>query len=180
MDTVVNNTREAQNGSKNMAYNTPAEIAALRRMSPAQLRDKYLELFGEPSRSGNKDFLFKRLAWRIQSLTEGTLSERARARAAELARDADLRMTMPKQPTVTAGAQTSIRPAPPPVPGRLPLPGTVLTRSYRGRLLEVTVLPKGFEWEGEVYRSLTAVAQAVTGSHWNGLQFFGLKSKGEQ
>jgi hypothetical protein len=85
MDTVVNNTREAENGSMNMAYNAPAEIAALRRMTPAQLRDKYLAVFGEPSRSGNKDFLFKRLAWRIQSLTEGTLSERARLRAAELA-----------------------------------------------------------------------------------------------
>jgi Protein of unknown function (DUF2924) len=163
-----------------MVQNAKMEIAALRRMTPAELRNKYLEVFGEPSRSGNKDFLFKRLAWRIQSLTEGTLSERARTRAAELARDADLRMTMPRQPAVTAGAQTTVRAAPPTSPGRLPPPGTVLTRSYRGSLLEVTVLPKGFEWEGEVYRSLTAVAQAVTGSHWNGLQFFGLKGKGDQ
>src|SRR4028118_1407000 len=53
-------------------------IAALGRMTAAQLRAKYLEVFGEPSRSGNRDFLFKRLAWRIQSLAEGTLSERAR------------------------------------------------------------------------------------------------------
>jgi hypothetical protein len=177
MDTVVNNTREAEIGSKNMIQNAPAEIAALRRMSPAQLRDKYLELFGEPSRSGNKDFLFKRLAWRIQSLAEGSLSERARARAAELARDADLRMTLPKPPAVTPAAQRSAKPAPLVGPTRLPLPGTVLTRPYRGRLLEVTVLPKGFEYEGEVFRSLTAVAKAVTGAHWNGLAFFGLKDE---
>ena len=72
------------------------ELSALRRMSPAQLRDKYLEVFGEPSRSGNKDFLFKRVAWRIQSLAEGGLSARARRRAEELARDADVRLTMPR------------------------------------------------------------------------------------
>ena len=56
-------------------------LKALRQMNPRELRDKYLEVFGEPSRSGNKDFLFKRIAWRIQSLAQGTLSERARKRA---------------------------------------------------------------------------------------------------
>jgi len=56
-------------------------VEALGRMTVGQLREKYLEVFGEPSRSGNRDFLFKRLAWRIQSLAEGTLSERARRRA---------------------------------------------------------------------------------------------------
>src|ERR671912_706193 len=79
-------------------------IAALRRMTPAQLRDHYLEVFGEPSRSGNKDFLFKRIAWRIQSLTEGGLSERARRRAEELARDADIRTTLPRSPAATSDA----------------------------------------------------------------------------
>lgn len=57
-----------------------------------------------------------------------------------------------------------------------PIPGTVLAREYRGRLIEVTVLPKGFELDGQVYRSLSAAAKAVTGSHWNGLLFFGLKN----
>jgi hypothetical protein len=65
-------------------------IAPLRRMTVTQLRDRYLEVFGEPSRSGNKDFLSKRVAWRVQSLAEGGLSERARRRAEELARDADI------------------------------------------------------------------------------------------
>ena len=161
-----------------MPTNVSTELSALRHVTPAQLRDKYLEVFGEVSRTGNKDFLFKRVAWRIQSNAEGSLSERAKQRAAELARDADIRMTMPRQRDATAGAQTSIKPAPPPGPKRLPLPGTVLTRKYRGRLIETTVLPKGFEWEGQVYKSLTAVAEAVTGSHWNGFLFFGLKVEG--
>jgi Protein of unknown function (DUF2924) len=68
------------------------QIAALCGMPPAQLRDKYLEVFGEPTQSGNREFLFKRLAWRIQSLAVGGLSERARRRAQELVRDAAVRL----------------------------------------------------------------------------------------
>lgn len=158
-----------------MPQDVRSQIAALRRMTPGQLREKYLELFGEPSRSGNKDFLFKRLVWRVQSLAEGGLSERALRRATELARDADIRTTMPRVPKPADGAA-------PAATGQLvnktpgmPMPGAVLTRQYRGQTIEVTVLPKGFEWQGEVYRSLTAVAKAVTGSHWNGHLFFGLR-----
>jgi len=73
-------------------------VAALRRMTVGQLREKYLALFGEPTRSENRNFLFKRLAWRVQSMAEGTLSDRARRRADELARDADLRTTLPRPP----------------------------------------------------------------------------------
>ncbi len=57
--------------------NIEQTIAELRGMSAGQLREKYLEVMGEPSCSGNKDYLFKRLAWRLQSLAEGGLSERA-------------------------------------------------------------------------------------------------------
>ena len=158
-----------------MAQDIKADIAALKRMAAGQLRQKYLEIFGEPTRSGNKDFLVKRLAWRMQSLVEGGLSERARQRAAELARDADIRTTMPRQPEATPGATTRVVASPCSKAGNhLPIPGTVLTRPYRGRLIQVTVLPKGFEWEGEVYRSLSATAKAITGSHWSGHLFFGL------
>jgi hypothetical protein len=151
-------------------------ITALGRMTVGQLREQYLEAFGEPSRSGNRGFLFKRVAWRLQSLAEDTLSERARRRAEELARDADLRTTLPRPPKGTdAAAKTVALPAPKVTAhDRLPLPGTVLTRKYRGRQVEAKVLPHGFEYEGQVYRSLSAVAKAVTGSHWNGHLFFGL------
>ena len=153
-------------------------VAALGRMTVGQLRQKYQEVFGEPTRSGNRDFLFKRLAWRLQSLAEGTLSERAKRRAEELARDADLRLTVPRPPKARAeaGMMTVVMPAPKTVTAqdRLPLPGTVLTRKYRGQQVETKVLPHGFEYQGQVYRSLSAVAKAVTGSHWNGHLFFGL------
>src|SRR2546423_1543192 len=73
---------------KQATQNIQATITALERMTVPQLQAKYLEVFGEPSRSGNKDFLIKRIGWRIQSQAEGSLSERAKRRAEELARDA--------------------------------------------------------------------------------------------
>lgn len=57
---------------------------------------------------------------------------------------------------------------------RLPLPGTIITQEYKGQLLQVRVLIKGFEYAGEVYKSLSAVAKVVTGSHCNGFSFFRL------
>ncbi|MDB5322193.1 MAG: putative bacteriophage related protein [Phycisphaerales bacterium] len=156
-------------------------LAALERMTVTQLRAQYLSVFGEATRASNRHFLFKRLAWRIQSLAEGGLSERAKRRAAELARDADIRMTVPRPPK--AGEATATRTVAMPAPkltahDRLPIAGTVLTRMYRGKQVETKVLPRGFEYEGQVYRSLTAVAKAVTGSHWNGHLFFGLTGAG--
>ena len=153
-----------------------AALAALAGMTVAQLRTKYHEVFGEPTRSGNREFLTKRIAWRVQSMVEGTLSERARRRAEELARDADLRTTLPRPPKASDGAGTITLAAPitRSAHDRLPVPGTVLTRKYRGRQIEVKVLSQGFEYDGQGYRSLSAVAKAVTGSHWNGHLFFGL------
>jgi hypothetical protein len=57
-------------------------------------------------------------------------------------------------------------------------PGTIVTRQYKGRLLQAKVLRDGFEFEGEVYKSLSAVAKAATGTHWNGYHFFGLRKPG--
>jgi hypothetical protein len=166
---------------KNTAKGMEQTIAALKRMTVGQLRERYQEIFGEPTRSGNKDHLFKRIVWRIQSQAEGGLSERAKKRAEELARDADIRTTIPKS-TSTAnesggGKRVSARLS---VHDRLPIPGTIMTRKYRGKQVSVKVLPDGFEYEGETYRSLSAVAKAVTGSHWNGLLFFGLANGGDR
>ena len=161
--------------------NIAAEVKALGRMTVGGLREKYRAVFGEETRSGNKDFLRKRIAWRIQALAEGGLSERARRRAAELANDADLRIRPPRGEALLPGAATGgtvVRPFAPAHDRRLPMPGTVLTRDYRGETVAVTVLDGGFEYEGQVYRSLTAVARAVTGTHWNGFHFFRISRRG--
>lgn len=159
--------------------NVGKEIAVLKHMGAAELRAKYAEVFGEETRSRHKDYLVKRIAWRLQSLAEGDLSERARARAAELGNDADIRMSAPRTPAKAAPERTRMAEIRVSSDKRLPMPGTVIIREYKGRTVAVTVLPNGFEYEGEVYRSLSAVAKAVTGTHWNGYHFFDLLKGGD-
>jgi hypothetical protein len=147
-------------------------------MTVTQLRERYGEVFGEAARSFNKQHLVKRIAWRMQAMHEGDLSERARRRARELANDADLRIRPPAT-SVDAGADggtaTSAFHVEP--DDRLPMAGTMLTRTYKGQTLHVRVLPKGFEFDGEYYRSLSAVARKVTGAHWNGYHFFAVSGR---
>ncbi|MDP1798220.1 MAG: DUF2924 domain-containing protein [Planctomycetaceae bacterium] len=159
--------------------NIAREVTLMEGMTVDQLRTKYAEVFDEPCRSRHKQWLIKRIAWRMQANEEGDLSERARRRAMELANDADLRMMPPRQPKATEGAaertktvSTTMRAA------TALLPGTVLTRDYKGQTVRATVLADGFECHGQRYRSLTAVAKAVTGKHWNGHHFFGLRTNG--
>ncbi|MBS0208864.1 MAG: DUF2924 domain-containing protein [Planctomycetes bacterium] len=159
--------------------NVAKEVAALERLTVDQLRAKYAEVFGEPTNGRHKDWLVKRIIWRMQANAEGDLSERARRRAMELANDADLRMTPPRErkPTLDTPERT-VAFAATIQPNTELLPGTVLKREYKGRTVRATVLADGFECEGERYRSLTAVVKAVTGQHWNGFHFFGLRRNG--
>ena len=162
-----------------MTMTIAKEVAALGRMTVSELRSKHVEAFGEPTRTGNRDYLVKRIAWRLQANAHGDLSEQARRRAEELANDADLRTTAPKvrktedRPALTR--QTSVAFD---SDSRLPMAGSNIKRLYKGREIVVRVLPKGFEYEGEVYRTLSAVAKAITGTHWNGYHFFNLKRNG--
>lgn len=152
--------------------NVRKELAALERMTAAELRDKYRELFGDASRSGNRQWLHSRCAWRIQERAHGGLSERARRRAMELADDADVRSIPPRQAAPAADMPRQTRPTSIKPDDRLPIARTVLTRDFKGRRYTVTVLPNGFEYDGDIYKSLSAVAHAITGSHWNGYHFF--------
>jgi hypothetical protein len=164
--------------------NMSQQIASLERMTVGQLQARYAEVFGEPARSGNRQWLFRRVAWRIQAMAEGDLTERAWERARELARDADLRRSPPRVPTPEgptprANGESVVRVAlPAGDDARLPAPGSVLHRENKGRAVFVRVLPKGFEYDGEVYRSLSAIAAKVTGPHWNRFRFFGLHGPG--
>lgn len=152
--------------------NLRKELAALERMTPAELRDTYRELFGDESRSGNRQWLYRRCAWRLQELVHGGLSEQARERAMAIADDADVRSIPPKPVAPAADMPRQTRPTAIKPDGRLPIAHTVLTRVFKGRMYTVTVLPHGFEYDGDIYKSLTAVAHAITGSHWNGYHFF--------
>ena len=158
------------------------EIDELSRMTVGQLRQKYLEAFGEESRSNHRQFLFRRIAWRIQALAEGGLSERARRRALEIANDADLRLRAPKTnfgPDVTLDPKLSVSRKVGALDPRLPPPGTYLEREYKGRRVIVKVLVNGFEFDGAIYRSLSAIAHEITGTKWNGFLFFNLTATEE-
>ncbi|HTU24753.1 MAG TPA: DUF2924 domain-containing protein [Pirellulales bacterium] len=154
--------------------NIEKEVAALERMAVRELRLQYAEVFGEQTRAGNKPWLIKRIVWRLQSIAEGDLSERARRRAAELANDADVRLSPPTSERSAAAVRPATDAAASRRNERLPLPGTMIARPYKGQTLQVEVLSKGFAFQGEVYKSLSAVAGAITGQHCNGYHFFRL------
>jgi len=158
-----------------MAVDVNAGAARLRRMTVADLRARYRELFGDTTRSGNRQYLIRKITWRLQSLAEGDLSDRARRRAMDIADDADLRMR-PLMGCSSTKAECGARATP--ARRSLPMPGAVITREYKGRTIAVTVRPDGFEYEGGFYKSLSAVARKITGSHWNGRLFFGLTKGG--
>ncbi|MEX2388854.1 MAG: DUF2924 domain-containing protein [Phycisphaeraceae bacterium] len=165
--------------------NINAELAAMARMTPKQLRARYLEVFGEPTRSGNRRFMIKRIAWRMQANAEGDIEQRMkriRARAMELARDSDLRTTAPKrpQPPVEPNASRTVERTARFAAADELTPGTQITRPYKGQTIVVTVLTDGFEHGGQKYRSLTAIAEAVTGTHVSGRAFFRLNQKKEK
>jgi hypothetical protein len=151
------------------------EIEQLRSLTVNGLRIKYREVFGEDSRSNHKDYLYRRIAWRLQANAEGDLSERARRRALEIANDADLRVRAPKSILDPKARErttvTMINGARDP---RLPKAGTLLTREFKGQVHVVKVLQNSFEYEGQHYTSLSRIASQIAGTRWNGFTFFGL------
>jgi hypothetical protein len=157
--------------------NLQKELAALERMTVGELIRRYEQVVGETVRRRHKPYLVRRIAWRLQANTEGGLSERALRRAAELADPADARVTPPRPKGVRTDPSPVVDAKRAPSDPRLPPAGTMITRKYKGRTLSVVVRMDGFEFDGERYPSLSAVAKAVSGSHCNGFRFFGLEGK---
>jgi hypothetical protein len=138
----------------------PARLAALKTMPLPELREQWRALFGAEPPGCNRRHLESRLAYRIQELAYGGLKPETVKRLEALGEQ-------------LAGPGASRR------RGRgvdRPITGMRLIREWRGVEHAVTVLPEGYEWQGRPYRSLSAVARAITGTRWNGLVFFGLKS----
>lgn len=171
-------TRRQNNARRDIAH-IAGELAALQTMSVGELCEKYREVFGEPTRSRNKQYLYKKIAWRIQEIAEGGLSERAFTQIDTLATGLPRSWRRRLQPAdttpVSAGEPSTPQAAPRKKRDpRMPSAGTVLERDYRGTVHTVTVLEAGFEYRGTRYRSLSKVAREITGTQWNGLLFFGL------
>ena len=149
------------------------EVARLEKMSVNQLAERFEEVFGEQCRSRHKRYLIRRIAWRLQANAEGGISERALKRADELANESEIRVTPPRERQTKDDGPATIK-IDPGRDSRLPPPGNLIEREYKGRTIRVLVIEDGFEYEGERYRSLSGIAKAVTGSHINGFHFFRL------
>jgi len=149
-----------------MSKQVANEIERLRKMSHAELRIEWRRVFGTGSRSRNKDFLFRRVAQRLQEMAFGGLDEQTRTALDERLRNETIRIRrkLPDLPVST-------RPRDP----RLPEVGAVLVRDFGNKRHEVKVLKDGFEYAGAQFASLSAVAREITGTRWNGFIFFGLE-----
>jgi Protein of unknown function (DUF2924) len=161
-----------------MAINVAKEVATLRHMTVSELRDRYHEVFGEDTNARNKQWLIKRLAWKLQANAEGDISERARRLAHQIAMETDIRTSLPRvtRPATTETLETASTMIAPPADDRIPLPGAAVVKTYRGRSIQVMVRPNSFEFEGTQYKTLTAIARVVTGQkNINGFHFFGLR-----
>jgi hypothetical protein len=138
------------------------QVAELPDLDSEQLKERWRALFGSEPPAYNKSYLVKRLAYRIQELAYGGLSEAALAQ---------LREALDQDDTDGNATRMQRRRRKP----GMPVVGTRLVREWQGNRYEVTVVSGGFEFEGRKYRSLTAVTKAITGTHWNGPGFFGLR-----
>jgi hypothetical protein len=156
-----------------------AEIAA---MNVPALREEHRKLFGEEPASSHRQFLFRKIAWRLQADQEGGLSEAARELARGIARDTPLRNRVitnaAKRLAGLPDEQTAITTIQPGHDSRLPMPGGLIVKQHKGETIVVKVLDDGrFEYGDRRYKSLSAIAQDITGTKWNGLLFFGLTEK---
>ena len=139
----------------------PARLAALKTTSTPDLKNLWRELFESEPPAFNRRYLESRLAYRIQDLAYGGLKPETVERLETLGEQLD-------------GGNITLR--------RIradlkPNAGTRLVREWQGIEQTVTVLADGYEWQGWPYRSLSAVARAITETRWNGWVFFGLKSQ---
>ena len=138
-----------------------AQLSALPGKTTPELKQLWRDLYDREPPSFNRDFLIKRLAYRIQELAYGGLSARAEAKLNALIEEEERRVK----------GKAPVR------RGDRPIAGTRLIREWQGVGHTATVLDDGFEYQGRRYKSLSAIARAITGTRWNGPAFFGLRNR---
>jgi hypothetical protein len=135
------------------------DLAALATMSPAQLRDRWALVDASPAPSVPTPLLRRLLAQRLQEKRHGALPLLVVRELERVASDCG---------TVVGPIRRQVALT----------PGTRLIREWNGRTIAVEVGESGFLWEDKTYRSLSEIAREVTGAHWSGPRFFGLKRRG--
>ena len=139
------------------------QVAALERMAPDQVKDTWRTLYGTEPPAYTTEFMKKRLAFRLQELAFGGIGATAKARLNAVLEEYGY-------DEIGARAKKFKRKQ------EAPVPGTRLLREWHGEIYEVVVMRGGYNYMGRNYKSLSAIAKAITGTQWNGCAFFGLRS----
>jgi len=158
-----------------MSESIATRVQSLQRMTVAELRVEWEVVFGEETRQRHRVYLWKRLARKLQEDQLPKLTPEEEAKVEEYR--AMIRQMPPEQ--WFPGKQRGMAKATKVAKGqRVPPPGSVITRDYKGHHIAVTVLDDGFDYDGQVFRSLSAIARDITGTSWNGYTFFHLDKGG--
>lgn len=150
------------------------DLGRLSQMRPEDLQRVYRSMFGRNSPAGNSKFARRKIAWRVQAEREGGLPDSARQRGLAIAQDAAASVRIPVRSSNAKFHHVTVTSLVSEHDSRLPMPGSLIVKRYRGRNLIVQVHERDFECEGRRFSSLSALAKDITGTKWNGLAFFGL------
>lgn len=156
---TITNEPPRPGDDKNRDATVLARIAALKAMNVVELKAEWRRLFASDAPNNSRSFLELRLAYRIQELTYGGPSRETIRLLDALADEIDGK---PRRKTII-------------VDPRKPITGTRFVREWNGVEHTITVLRDGYEWQGRTYKSLSAIARAITGTRWNGWRFFGVR-----
>ena len=143
------------------------DTTLLQQLTMADLHARYKELIGAFSESNNRKFIERKIAYRMQEIESGKLNEDIQSKIQELIDSYD--------PVNKTNKKSKLNDSEVNRDGRLPIPGSFISKIYKGKRIEVKVLEDGFEYQSVIYKNLSAVAKTITGSHWNGFIFFGFK-----
>jgi hypothetical protein len=147
-------------GGLGNAADIASKLRALEQMDHAALRAEWRRLYrAHPPKRVARDLLLLGVAWKIQEQAYGGLSAATRRHIADLAE------TLQRDGDVTRSRVARLK------------PGAKLVREWRGEAQTVIVCEDGFEWKGRHWRSLSVIAREITGGHWSGPRFFGLKER---
>ncbi len=148
-----------------MTESITSQVAKLQKMTVFELRSEWEKVFGKTTKQTRRSYLWKRLARKLQ---EDQLPKLTADEEAEITlRQSLTNRNPPDQRPANKQTRKSKE-------SRTPPPGSIISKNYKGRELVVKVLKKGFEYDGQVFRSLSAITREITGTTWNGFTFFGL------
>jgi hypothetical protein len=158
-----------------MSGSIAVQVQVLQKMTIEELRIEWEKTFGKPTKQRHRSYLWRRLAKKLQ---EDGLPKLTPEEKAKVAAYRDLIRQLPPDRWFPSKWSKKTKPKKTPFNRQSPPPGSVISREYKGEEIIVKFLDDGFEYDGKVFRSLSAIAKDVTGTVWNGPAFFGLRKRG--